>query len=164
MRLIKITCWLTFLQLCLINFAHAQPLPYDSRFVDSISVRLPNLPNDTGKVNNLDKLAAMHLFTDPAATVRYAREGVAIARKINYPLGEIACLGQTAFFYAITGEWAKATMAVNEALPLCEKYSPRQLIYLYNIMYINAGTKGDSLEALAYAQKALHHPASATLP
>ncbi len=153
-----------FIVLCLsVVSAGSQPIPLDQKYIDSITPRLPGLPDDSAKVNNLVTIAAMYILVNPDLTLRYAREGVAIADKINYPVGKINCLGQTAFFYAVTGEWAKATADLNEPIPLCEKYSPKQLIYMYNLMYINAATKGDSLEALGYAQKALHHPAFLTL-
>ena len=148
----------------LVNIGFAQPSPFDQKFVDSITTRLSSLPDDTAKVNNLASLASMHLLVNPILTVKYADEGVEIAEKINYPLGKIACLGQSAFYFAISGEWAKASIKINEAIPLCEKYSPKNLIYLYNLMYINVSTKGDTVLAMQYALKALHHPAFSTLP
>ncbi len=139
------------------NNGFTQPSPFDQQFVDSITTRLSSLTDDTAKVNNLVKLASMHLATNSALTVKYAKEGANIAEKINYPLGRINCLTQSAFFYAINGEWGKATIDINEAIPLCEKYSPEKLIGMYNLMFINAAIKGDN-DALKYPLKALHHP------
>jgi two-component system, NtrC family, sensor kinase len=139
------------------NNGFAQPSPFDQKFVDSITTRLSTYPDDTAKVNNLAKLASMYIRINPALTVKYAKEGAVIAERINYPIGKINCLGQTAFFYAISGEWVKATIDINEAIPLCEKYSPTNLIGLYQLMFINASTKGDN-DAIKYALKALHHP------
>ena len=146
------------------NFIFAQPRKYVAKFVDSIAVSLTALPDDTTKVNNLAELAAMHLLTNPALTIQYAKQGAEIAEKINYPIGKINCLAQTAFFYAITGDWAKATADVNEAIPLCEKYDPEKMVHMYNIMYIVAATKEDYLDALMYAQKSQHEPAFSTFP
>jgi signal transduction histidine kinase len=153
------------LPFCLLgSMCFSQPEPFNQNYVDSITLRLPTMPDDTAKVNNLRTLASMYLLSNPALMIKYARQGVEIAEKIDYPIGKIGCLGQTAFFYAITGEWAKASMDLNEAIPLCEKYDPKQLIYMYNIMFINAATKGDTLLVLESAQRALHHPAFSTLP
>ncbi len=146
------------------NTGFAQPSPFDQKFVDSITARLSSLPDDTAKVNNLASLASMHLLVNPTLTVKYADEGAAIAEKIHYPLGQISCLGQSAFYFAVSGEWAKATIKINEAIPLCEKYNLKGLIYMYNLMYINFSTKGDTALAMQYALKALHHPAFSTLP
>ncbi len=162
---IKYTRCKLLLLFCMATFVcYSQPQPLDQKYVDSITLRLPTWPDDTSKVNNLRTLASMYLLINPTLTVNYVRQGVAIAEKIDYPIGKIGCLGQTAFLYAITGEWAKASMDLNEAIPLCEKYDPIQLIHMYNIKYINAATKGDDLLALESAQRALHHPAFSTLP
>ncbi|MEI9909581.1 MAG: hypothetical protein WDO71_07860 [Bacteroidota bacterium] len=144
------------------NRLFAQPMQYDAKFVDSITIRLPASPDDTSKVNNLVKLAGMHLFINPALTIKYAKEGAAIAEKIHYPTGKISCLGQSAFSFAISGEWAKATIDINEAIPLCEKYSPASMIYMCNIMVIILTTKGDNEQALQWAQKASQIPAFST--
>ena len=81
-----------------------------------------------------------------------------IAEKIHYYNGRISCLGQSAFSYAISGEWVKATINVNEAIPLCEKYNPGTMVYMCNIMVIILATKGDNEQALQWAQKATRIP------
>ncbi|HRD57708.1 MAG TPA: ATP-binding protein [Ferruginibacter sp.] len=137
---------------------YAQPSPFDQKFVDSISPILSHLKDDSIKVKHLVKLASMYINQDPELTLKYAKEGVIISKKINYPNGIIGSLGQSAFFYAITGEWAKAARDVNEAIPICEKYNPRALIYMYNILFISSTTKGDTTLAMNYVQKAYRNP------
>jgi len=155
----KLFCSVILLGLLLVSqLLFAQPMQYDARFVDSITKRLPASPDDTSKVNNLATLAAMHLFINPALTIQYAKEGAAIAEKIHFHTGRIRCLGQSAFSYAISGEWVKATMDVNEAIPLCEKYNQGSLVYMCNLMVIILGTKGDNEQALQWAQKATRVP------
>mgnify|MGYP001181857852 CR=1 FL=1 len=156
----KLVCYFIFLNLLLIsNRSFAQPMQYDAKFVDSITKRLPTSPDDTSKVNNLIQLAAMHIFINPELTIKYAKEGAAIAEKIHYHTGRIGCLGQSAFSYAISGDWVKATIDVNEAIPLCEKYKPDDMVYMSNLMVIISGTKGDNEQALEWAQKATRVPA-----
>jgi len=140
------------------NMLFAQPMQYDSKFVDSITKQLPASPDDTSKVNNLANLASMHLFINPALTIKYAKEGATMAEKIHFHAGRIRCLGQSAFSYAISGEWVKATMDVNEAIPLCEKYDKGNMVYMCNLMVIISGTKGDNEQALQWAQKATRVP------
>lgn len=157
--------YIVFFNCCFLTFnCFAQPIPFNQKYVDSIITRFPVQADDTAKVNSLSTLASMYLLVNPAMTIQYAQQGKTIAEKINYPLGKISCMGQTAFLYAITGEWAKATAEINEAIPLCEKYKPELLIFMYNLMYINAATKEDYQEALMYALKALHHPSFSTMP
>jgi two-component system NtrC family sensor kinase len=144
--------------------ALAQPKMYEAKFVDSITARLPLLRDDTAKVNNLATLAAMHLFVNPSLTIQYAKQGNEIARKLGYYQGMIACLGQSAFSFAISGEWAKATMDVNEAIPLCEKYNPVAMVYMCNIMVIIQSTRLDFEQALHWGQKAAQLPAFLVSP
>lgn len=148
--------FLFLLMACQVSFA--QPKKFDAKYVDSITARLPLLPDDTAKVNNLATLAAMHLFVNPTLTIQYAKQGSAIAKKIDYYQGMITCLGQSAFSFAISGEWAKATIDVNEAIPLCEKYNPVAMVYMCNIMVIIQSTRLDFEQALYWGQKAIQQP------
>jgi len=144
--------------ICSNSLTFSQPMPLNRHFVDSVTPLLPTMHNDSIKVNTLQKLASMHLDLDPAKTVRYAEWGDSIAASIGYPEGRIACLGQLAFYYAFAGEWAKAAIRIDEAIPLCEKYRPEKLIYMHNLMYIVETTKGDSEMALFHVRTALHDP------
>ena len=137
-----------------IGYSKAQPMQYNRTFIDSIVPILQGMKEDTTKVNILSELAAMHLFVDPTKTLFYAKQGVELAKKIKYPNGQIGCLGQAAFCNAVLGEWAKATFNVNEAIPLCEKYNPQSLTYMYNIMVIVNYTKQDIRMAKYWALKA----------
>ena len=164
MKKSKLVCCISLLHLLIVcNMLFAQPMPYDAKYVDSATKRLKSAAEDTSKVNSLTKLAAMYLLINPALTIKFAKEGAAIAEKIHYPQGEINCLGQSAFCFALGGEWAKATNDVNVAIPLCEKYNPRNLIYMYNIMFIVSATKEDKEQALKWAQMAFHVPAFSAL-
>jgi two-component system, NtrC family, sensor kinase len=156
MRKIK---WLALI--CITQHAHsvfAQPMDFDKKYVDSITTRLPSYPDDTSKVNKLVLLARMYLTFDPTAAIRYARQGDTIAEKISYREGKIDCLSQSAFCFAYTGEWVKATINANEAIRLCENDHPGKLLFLYNIMVINSFTKEDKEDALNWLQKAIHNP------
>lgn len=155
---------LTLLFTFFMMLAFGQPTPFDQKFVDSMRMHLPAAPDDTTKVYHLALLASMHLLTNPALTIQYGNEGVALAARIHFPKGMIACLGQTAFCYATTGEWAKAVRDVNKALPLSEKYYPQALSYLYIILFNVADARGNYAEALQWAAKGFHLPTTASLP
>ncbi|MDP1844530.1 MAG: hypothetical protein Q8K64_14015, partial [Sediminibacterium sp.] len=137
-----------------IGFSKAQPMQYNKKIIDSIVPILPTLKEDTSKVNILYVLAAMHLFVDPTKTLYYAKQGVELSKKINYPIGQISCLGQSAFCNAMLGEWAKATFDVNEAIPLCEQYKPSSITYMCNIMAVVQFNKQDTQKAKYWALKA----------
>ena len=144
--------------------AFAQPSPFDEKYVDSITPLLSKLPDDSNKVNHLSRLASMYLFVKPELTLQYSRQGAEMAQKINYPVGQINCMAQQAFYFATHGEWAKSIALLNEAIPLAEKYQPYKLVYLYNISFINAATKRDWDLALNWALKAKDYPGFASFP
>ena len=107
--------------------AYSQPMGFDQKYVDSITIRLPTYPDDNSKVNKLVLLARMYLTFDPGVAIRYARQGDTIAEKIGYREGKIACLSQSAFCFAYMGEWVKATMDANEAIQLSQNDYREQL-------------------------------------
>ncbi|MGB4839754.1 MAG: histidine kinase dimerization/phospho-acceptor domain-containing protein, partial [Saprospiraceae bacterium] len=146
-------CLLFISQLC-----YTQPIPFEKKFVDSMSIWLVKSPDNEEKVNNLVTLAGMHLFVNPTLTIKYAKEGADIAEKIKYYNGKISALGQSAFSFALSGEWAKATNDVNEAIPLCDKHNPAAMIYMCNIMVVTYSIKRDYKQALLWAQKAAQNP------
>lgn len=138
--------FLFLLMACQVSFA--QPKKFDAKYVDSITARLPLLPDDTAKVNNLATLAAMHLFVNPTLTIQYAKQGSAIAKKDRLLPGNDYLPWTICLSFAISGEWAKATIDVNEAIPLCEKYNPVAMVYMCNIMVIIQSTRLDFEQAL----------------
>ncbi len=156
-KIINSIFWMPLL-FCISYRGLAQSTPLDQKYVDSITRLLPTYPDDTNKVNHLVRLASMYVLQDPVLTVKYADQGAAIAEKINYPVGIIRCLGRAAFTLAVSGEWAKSTDKVNRAMQLAEKHHPVAMIYLCNIMWINAITKEDNITSLYWVNKALHNP------
>ena len=147
--------WL-FVLVC-IQIGHSQPIPPDQNYIDSITPLLSSLPNDRIKVDHLAQLAKMNTPSNMVLAIRYAQAGLKISERIDYTRGIIESLGIAAFCHAIMGEWPKATIEVNRALPLCKnEYAPFQ-IYMYNIMYIVSATKGE-LDAIKWVKKILAHP------
>ena len=142
-----------------IHTAYSQPVKFDQKFVDSITLRLPTYPDDTSKVNKLVLLARMYLTFEPTTAIKYAKAGDTIAEKIGYREGKIDCLSQSAFCFALIGEWVKATMNANDAIGLCQNDYPAKLLLLYNTMVINSFTKDDQEESLNWLQKALQNSA-----
>ena len=138
--------------------AYSQPMVFDQKYVDNITIRLPSYPDDSSKVNKLVLLARMFLTFDPGVAIRYARQGDTIAEKIGYQEGKIDCLSQSAFCFAYMGEWVKATTDANEAIQLCQNDYPGKLLLLYNITVMISLTKDDPEDALNWLQKALHDP------
>ena len=142
---------------------YAQSERPNQQYIDSITPLLSQMPDDSVKVRHLSKLASMFTAMNTTIALKYAEEGAAIAKKIKDYRGLITCLAKSAFIYSNIGEWVKATTNINEAIPLAEKHDPLQIVYLYNIMFMNASKNEDFEQAVDWGYKALHHPSFATL-
>ena len=152
-------CWL----IIVLNTTkgHSQPILPNQPYIDSISRLLPSLPNDRVKVNHLVTLAGMNTPANMELALQYSKEGLKISENINYTLGIINCLASAAFCHAIRGDWPKATMEVNRALPLCKNEYRRQQLYMYNIMFLIASMKGES--PVIWGIRQINHPDFAAL-
>jgi len=74
--------------------------------------------NDTATVNNLNRQAASHIRSDPNKTYSYAKQSIAIARKINYEAGLADALvhaGHVAYF---KGKSDEASKSFDEAIAI----------------------------------------------
>jgi len=150
---------LIFISFVVVTNGHAQPIPFNQHVVDSITKQLPLAKDDTMKVRGLIMLAQMYIpNVDSAMVMKNAVEANAISKKLDYRLGRIDALGQMAFFHAITDDWPKAIMEINEAIPLCEEKNWQQRIYLYNVMFMTLSKKRDTKEAKTWALKAARDP------
>ena len=136
-------------------------MPPDQPYIDSISRLLPSLPNDRVKVNHLIKLARMNMPANMELALHYLKAGLKISENTNYTLGIINCLGSAAFCHAIRGDWPKATMEVNRALPLCENEYRRYQLHMYGNKFIIAFFKGES--PVIWSIRQIHHPDFASL-
>ena len=140
---------------------HSQPVLPNQPYIDSISRLLPSLPNDRVKVDHLVTLAGMNTPANMELALQYLKEGLKISENTNYTLGIINCLGSAAFCHAIRGDWPKATMEVNRALPLCRNEYRRQQLHMYNIMFLIASMKGES--PVIWGIRQINHPDFAVL-
>ncbi len=104
-------------------------------------------------------MSQMYLhYADSAMVMKYAHEANVISKRIDYRAGRIDALGQMAFFHAITDDWPKAIMEINEALPMCEEKNWQQRIYLYSVMFMTLSKKRDNKEAKPWALRAVSDP------
>ncbi len=144
----------------------AQPERIDRKFMDSILPMLNEMPADTVKVNNLNRLSSMMIFSNSDSSILFVEQADSLATVLNYHRGRIFCLGNLAWIYAIMGEKAKAIYMAKKAMPIAEKYYPEALIYVYNILFFaNAyGINGDLEKAMVWGQKSLQSPNFKALP
>jgi two-component system NtrC family sensor kinase len=139
-------------------FCKAQPEPYNQKTVDSIKSILPALKDDSSKVKYLITLSGMFTAYDFKISLHYANEATDIARKLHYTNGLISALSHTAFINALSSEWPRSINQLTEVMEYLKEDDARMLI-VYNTMFINYVTKGETEQGLAWVKKALHHPA-----
>ena len=121
----------------------AQPYGPHPNYIDSILPLLKNMPDDTIKVNQLEKLTVMYIEINPDSAILCGMQGDSIAEKLQYYDGEIRCLANTAFGHIMHSNWADATILMNKAIPLCEQYHPEHLLLTYCTMFAIMAIKGD---------------------
>ncbi len=147
-------CWL----IIILNptKGHSQPVLPDQQYIDSISRLLPRLPNDRIKVDHLINLARMNTPANMELALHQLKEGLKISENLNYTSGIINCLASAAFCHAIMGDWPKATMEVNRALPLCKNEYRRYQLHMYGDMFIITAMKGES--PVIWPIRQINHP------
>ncbi|MBS1609240.1 MAG: hypothetical protein JSS70_10870 [Bacteroidetes bacterium] len=166
--MIKNKCKLSGLAIyfTLLTFSgYTQPQPYDQYKVDSLNKLIAATHADTNKVKSLIFLAQMYMANgNTELLLKYITEAESISKKLNYNEGIISSKFQKAFYYSTTGDWPKGILGVNELIPLLEKYSKKDLIGAYNLMFINTATQGHLDEAKMWVLKALNSPEFPNLP
>jgi two-component system, NtrC family, sensor kinase len=152
-RNFKIVWLLLVMQSALL--CYAQPERIDPKFMDSILPLFKDMPADTVKVNSLKRFSSMIVFSNPDSAILLSRQADSLAVNLNYNFGRIFCLGNIAWTYASMGERAKAIYEAKKAIPIAEKYHPRELIYVNNLLFfVNAyGIGGDMEKAMVWVQK-----------
>ena len=122
---------------------YSQEWFWDERYIDSIMPRLENIKADRNAVDQLRKLADMHISRNPDSTILFADRGDSIAEAIHYYEAQVMCLATSAIAHNIRGNWAAATLKMNKALPICQQHEPDLLLLVYNIMFAISGIKGE---------------------
>ena len=137
--------------------ARSQPLASDQKTVDSLINYLSTSLPDTNKVKNLITLARLFTTTKPNLSIKYAKEGLTLSEKLNYPYGSINSLLSLAFTSAITGKWQEATQSTYKGLSISELYNPVQAINFYNMFALISENQKNTRKRLDWLLKSYHH-------
>ena len=144
--------------LCSANVLFAQPVPMTQAAVDSLkNIIQSNLP-DTNKVHAFYWLGRAKTLSNTDESVQWGTEGLDLAKKIKFPVGELECQEALSFSYAITSSFEKGFSAAYEVIALSRKYAPVHEIFGINMMGLLYQKLGDDMESLKWAQKAYYHP------
>jgi len=152
MRIIILPFILTAFSIC------AQPLPFSTGQIDSMKHELTKKISDSMRVMTLYDIASGLTLVNTEQSLQYGKEGAALAKKVNFPVGEIKCLEGVSFVYALTGAWEKGIKTIFYCLDLSKKYAPKESVRLGNIMSLLYLKLGDDVGSLEWAKKSYHDP------
>lgn len=124
--------------------------------IDSLLTELPRAKEDSNKVSLLAKLSKEYYRSDPHVGIKYGKEGLNLAKKINWKPGMADCSNSIGINYDVKGDYAKALEYYKNSLKLNQEIGDKRGIAknLGNIgiayMYIS-----DNDRALEYYFRAL---------
>ncbi len=140
------------------NILSAQPAPMNQTAEDSLYNIIKSNAQDSNKVHAFYWLSRGTTLSNTDESVELGNKGLDLARKIQFPIGELECLEALSFSYAITSSFEKGFSTAYESMDLSKKYAPIREIYGINMMGLLYQKLGDDKEALRWAQNAYYHP------
>ncbi|MES1217712.1 MAG: ATP-binding protein [Bacteroidota bacterium] len=123
---------------------------------DSLKQLLENETQDTNRVMLLHQLARWYNFSKPDTTLLLDRQGVELARKINFKKGETACLRGIGNVFTTKGNYPVALATDLQALKISEEIHDESEIAKFitsisNIYFY----QGDIKRSIDYASRAI---------
>ncbi len=140
------------------NMLNAQPVFMEQHAMDSLRNIVALNKQDSNEVHAFYWLSRGTTLSNTNKSVEFGNEGLNLARKLKFPMGELECLEALSFSYAITASFEKGFSTAYEAMDLSKKYAPVREIFGINMMGLLYQKLGDDKEALSWAQKAYYHP------
>ncbi len=136
----------------------AQPVRMEKSAIDSLKSIINGNAKDTNRVNALYWLSRNSTLSNTGESIELANEGLDLAKKIKFPIGQLECLEALSFSYAITSSFEKGFDAAYQSIDLSKKYAPVREVFGINMMGLLYQKLGDDKESLKWAQKAYYHP------
>ncbi len=143
---------------CSANVLFAQPTRMEQPAIDSLKNIIKSNIQDTNKVHALYWLSRNNTFMNAAESVALGNQGLELAGKIKFPMGELECLEALCFSYALTASFEKGFDAAYRAINLSKQYAPAREPFAINMMGLLYQKLGDDKASLQWAQKAYYHP------
>lgn len=140
------------------NGLFAQPVRMERSAIDSLKNIIKGSGTDTSKVHALYWLSRNGTLSNTGESIELANEGLELARKIKFPIGQLECLEALSFAYAITSSFEKGFDAAYQSIDLSRKHAPEREVFGINMMGLLYQKLGDDKESLKWAQKAYYHP------
>ena len=129
---------------CVINITSAQNFN-----TDSLLQELKQSQEDTNKVNLYRNIGVSIAHQDPRKAIVYWKQGVALAKELNYDMGLARCYINIGTGYSFFGRFDSASIYGDTAIYYCHKIGDVNRLAL---VYLN---KGDAYRNLQDFKKAL---------
>jgi tetratricopeptide (TPR) repeat protein len=146
-----------FLSFSLFTF-HFSFLVAQSHKIDSLQEKVANDKEDTGKVNDMIKLARIYNNTGvyPAKITAFFTDMVKLAERLNYKKGLGRAYYEYGSYYSKQGNTSAAVDNYMKAADNSHQAGDMQReAYAYTSIGVNQDMNGNSVEALKYIMKAL---------
>ncbi|MEP7375822.1 MAG: histidine kinase dimerization/phosphoacceptor domain -containing protein [Chitinophagaceae bacterium] len=141
-----------------VNILFGQPFGMGKPTEDSLrNIISTNIP-DTSRVHALYWLSRNITLSNAGEAIKLASEGLDLATKIKFPIGQLECMEALSFLYAITGAFEKGFSTVYAQMELSKRQAPVREVSGINFMALLYQKLGDDKEALKWAQQAYYHP------
>ena len=112
---------LFFLAICVLWSSHSFAQKRGQALIDSVLALLPSAAEDTNKVLMLGKLSYNYYPIDPNEGIKYGKEGLALAEKLNWKHGIGTLNGQLGINYAVKSDYSTALGHFLAALKIKEE-------------------------------------------
>jgi signal transduction histidine kinase len=144
--------WLFFVLLLCSGFAYGQT----SVTVDSLLQKVSSSSTpDTTRTLLYEELALRTMNSDPAKAMVYGNKGLALAKSINYPLGEARNINRVGTILRANGRYADALSNYFQALKISQQLDDKEgVAKIYNSIGILYAEQNNSKLAITYYQKA----------
>jgi tetratricopeptide (TPR) repeat protein len=121
---------------------------------DSLKQVLRSVITDTARVNTLNELAELYLYSRPDTCLLLAQKGIALARQAGFEKGEAYGLNIMGAIFWVTGDYAKSLDYHLQSLKEFEKlHNVEGLGMVYNGIGITYAEQGDLKKAIPYFHK-----------
>jgi len=124
--------------------------------IDSLLLRLPQIPEDTNKVKILKDLAITYAYINPDEGLIYGKQAAVLAQQLSWTRGIADSYAAIGSNYANKSDYANALDNEYKALKLYEQLNDalRQAVLLRNIAIVHHRSKNQS-KALEYNTQSL---------
>ncbi|MFM9837381.1 MAG: histidine kinase dimerization/phosphoacceptor domain -containing protein [Cyclobacteriaceae bacterium] len=140
------------------SLVSAQPAPIQKSAMDSLQNIIRGKTNDTTKVHTFYWLSRSNTLSNAKKSLELANEGLDLAKKMGFTIGQIECLEALSFSYAITSSFDKGFNTAYQQMELSRKYAPIREVFGINMMGLLYQKLGDDRESLKWAKKSYFHP------